>query len=820
LSKVDSDSFWHYKDLMSRSHLTSFFLLLVILAGCSAPAINPPTSQSGSTNTINFPTSTVTATLQPTATATPTPLVQVAIADLALFEGDYFLARQGYLDAFRSATEPQIKAAALWGLARVEYLDGYYDQSLTYISNLTSSLPDSAQSRLAGFLQGECLDALKRYSDAAQAYQGFLTTNPGLIDSYVQEWMGDAQDNAGDFASAISSYQASLKAPRTGDTTYIEVKIGKMYFALGEYSSSIAIYTDIAARASDDYTRAQMDFLIGQAYLTMGQNDQAYPFFEDAVTKYPQSYDSYSSLVALVDAGIPVDDMQRGLVDYFAGQYGVALAAFNSYLVNNPANDGTVLHYLALSLRENGEYQQAVDDWTQLIEKHPENRYWGAAWDERAYTLWAYMDNFNGAAQSLLDFVTNFPSNENAPIFLNSAARIQERAGNLQEASLTWQRIANEYPGSDLVPDALFEAGIQLYRLAEFSKALVIFQKDMILSNTPIDQARAYLWVGKTQQALKDPSSAQQSFQLAAGLDPTGYYSERARDILLEHPIFSQPKNYSLSFDLVSEKTQAETWIRVTFKLPPETNLDGSGDLGTEPRFLRGSVLTQLGLLDEARLEFEDLRNSLAQDPERSYRLANAMLEMGYYRIAAESSRQLLKLAGLDTYTKMLTAPQYFNHINYGAYYSDLVLAYAQEYGLDPLFLFSMITQESAFEGFVHSGAGARGLMQIIPSTGQTIADTLGWPIRYSSADLYRPLVSIRFGSFYFKSNMTYFNNDLFVTLAAYNAGPGNANVWKLLSGDDPDLFLEVTRFSETRDYIRNIYEIYVVYRSIYSVNP
>lgn len=797
-----------------------FCLVLILLAACSSPLINLPSAQSGLTSVASLPTSTETAILQPTATATPTPLVRVANADQALFDGDYFLARQGYLEAYRSAVEPQIKAAALWGLARVEYLDGYDDQSLAYIKELNSSFPDSSQSLLAGFLQGQCLDALKRYADAAQAYQDYLNRNPGRIDSYVQEMKGDAQDNAGDFAAAIASYQAALKAPRTGDTTYLEVKIGQMYSALGEYSSSIAVYTDIASRASDDYTRAQMDFLIGQAYLNLGQTDQAYPFFQDAVIKYPQAYDSYSSLVVLVDAGIPVDDMQRGLVDYFAGQYGVALAAFNNYLVNNPANDGTVLHYLALSLRENGNYQGAVNDWTQLIENHLDNRYWSAAWDERAYTLWAYMDDFNGAAQSLLDFVANFPSNENAPIFLNSAARTQERAGNLQAASLTWERIANEYPGSDLVPDALFEAGIQLYRLADFSKALVIFQKDMLLSNSPIDQSRAYFWVGKTQMALKDPTSAQQSLQLAAGLDPTGYYSERARDILLNQAIFSPPAKYSLSFDLLSERAQAESWIRVTFKLPPETNLDGNGDLETDPRFQRGTALTQLGLQDEARLEFEDLRNSLAQDPERSFRLTNAMLELGYYRIAAESTRQLLKLAGLDTYTKMLTAPQYFNHINYGAYYSNLVLSYAQEYGLDPLFLFSMITQESAFEGFVRSSAGARGMMQIIPATGQTIADTLGWPTGYTSADLYRPLVSIRFGSFYVKSNMTLFNNDPFATLAAYNAGPGNANVWKQLSGDDPDLFLEVTRFSETRDYIRNIYEIFVVYRSIYGVNP
>jgi len=66
-------------------------------------------------------------------------------------------------------------------------------------------------------------------------------------------------------------------------------------------------------------------------------------------------------------------------------------------------------------------------------------------------------------------------------------------------------------------------------------------------------------------------------------------------------------------------------------------------------------------------------------------------------------------------------------------------------------------------------------------------------------------------------SNLKLLDNDLYAALAAYNAGPGNAAVWKELAGDDPDLLLEVVRFQETRNYIRYIYEIYTIYRTLYS---
>jgi soluble lytic murein transglycosylase len=149
-------------------------------------------------------------------------------------------------------------------------------------------------------------------------------------------------------------------------------------------------------------------------------------------------------------------------------------------------------------------------------------------------------------------------------------------------------------------------------------------------------------------------------------------------------------------------------------------------------------------------------------------------------------------------------------------YYHDLIITEAERYGLDPLFMFSVIRQESLFEGFVRSTAGAHGLMQVIPDTGAQIAADIGWPPAYEATDLYRPIVSVRFGAYYLDRNRDLLDGNLYAGLAAYNAGPGNAIAWRDLAGNDPDLLLEVIRFQETRDYIRYIYEIYSTYRSLY----
>ena len=84
---------------------------------------------------------------------------------------------------------------------------------------------------------------------------------------------------------------------------------------------------------------------------------------------YPLSYYSYQGLVELLDADVTVNDLDRGLTDYFAGVYDKALEALDRYIAENPNTDGTAHYYRALSLDELQQYQEAVDVYCIL---HPE----------------------------------------------------------------------------------------------------------------------------------------------------------------------------------------------------------------------------------------------------------------------------------------------------------------------------------------------------------------------------------------------------------------------------------------------------------------
>lgn len=797
----------------TRRILSGLWLVAALLA-CSLPA-GLPAIPPGWTVTPSI-TPTLTTTPSPTPTPTPPPLVRVENGDRALFNGDTVSALAYYQAAYRDSSDPAIRAAARWGEGRVHFADGRYVEALAALQSLISEYPDSPYVAQAYFLQGQTLDALKRYAEAAAAWQMYLSLRPGVIDAYTQERRGDALSAAGNLPEALSAYLAAEQSPRLDDHFSLAIKIAQTYSQLGDYANALERYNDILARTTNDYVKAQVTYLSGLAYKNLGQKTQAYDLFRSGVENYPLSYYSYLGLVELVDAGEAVSELDRGLVDYFAGQYPVALAAFDRFLAANPVNDGTAHYYRALTLRELKESQAAIDEFTLFIQNYPNHPKWSTAWFDKAYTQWAYLNQYPQAAQTLLDFVALQPAAAEAPDYLMTAARLFEQNGNLEEAARTWTRLSDDYPGATQAPTAIFFAGIVHYRQGNFSAALSAFQRSLSLAVQPEDRARAFLWIGKAQEKLGDSAAKQSAWQQAVSIDPGGYYSERARDLLIGRPPFAPPSALQLTFDLAAERSVADTWARLTFHLPAESDLSGPGALISDPRLIRGTELWNLGLYDEARLEFEDLRKAVSNNPIDSYRLANYLLDLGLYRPAIFAARQVLTLAGLDEHSESMMAPPYFSHLRYGLYYADLVNQVAQEYGFDPLLLFSIIRQESLFEGFVHSTAGARGLMQIIPSTGASLAGQLGWPSGYDDEDLYRPNVSIRLGTFYLATNRQLLGGDLYAMLAAYNGGPGNAALWKDLAGNDPDLFLEVVRFEETRQYIRNIYEIYTIYRRLY----
>ena len=794
----------------------------VFLLACSLsnylPAGGPaPADDTGSIADPILPTPT--ATLLPTPVPTPVPAIRIELGDKSRFEGDWEEANTEFQTALDSSPDLEVQSAALLGIGRSRHQAGDYEGAISALQSLIESYPQSSSIPYAYFALAQANAMLGRHGEAAEAYSQYLNLRPGYIDAYVLNLRGDQFDISGDYTSAIRDYRAALQSPSQLNGLLIEIEIAQAHAATGDYETALGMYQDIYNRAQTDFTKAQMDYQMGQAYTALGKMEQAYAVYQDAVFNFPTMNSAYLSLIALVDAGVPVDELQRGIVDYHAGQHGVALAAFDRYFQAGGPEQEKARYYNGLALRALGGYESAITEWEKVIQNFPDSPYWDDAWEQKSFTQWFDLHDYGGAIQTLLDFVETAADHPRAAELLYIAAQIAESDSRLDQAAQIWERVAMEYPEYDLAQRALHLAGISYYRLGNFGGALGLFQRVAENAFTLEDRVAAHFWQGKAYSAMGDIPAATAAWEMAASLDPTGYYSERAGDILRQKPPFTPPQNIDLSFDLDFERIQAEAWMRSTFDIPAETDLMSPGPLWSDPVFQRGTELWELGLYEEARDEFESLRQSVEFDAANSFRLTNYLLELGFYRSAILAARQVLNLAGMSDLETM-NAPVFFNHIRFGTYFSDIVLPAAHGYNIHPLLLYSIVRQESAFEGFARSGAGAQGLMQIMPATGQEIASNLGWPEDYSNSDLNRPIVSLVLGADYLAKWRDYFDGDLYAALAAYNGGPGNAMEWKQLAQDDLDLFLEVIRFEETRDYIRKIYENFNIYRRIYDRTP
>ena len=792
----------------------------MVAGACVSPVAIPFLATATPEPTATFtPSPTPTATPTPTPSPTPLPAARLELGEDALFLGDYDRAREQFEQVIFQAQDAQVRAQAAIGIGRTFFHQRDYPTAITRLNSAIQEYPDSPDLFEAWFFLAESYFIQKLYADAANAYTKFLELKPGILDGYIQQWRGDALMAAGDGIGAAQAYDAALNSPPPGDPARLRVKQAQAYALAGDYTTAVTIYLDVYQTSSNDFIRAQVDLLLGQTYLQLEEYEQAYARFSDAVINFPTSNDSYTGLVELVNAGVPVSDLNRGLVDYFAGQYGLGADALTRYIASGASTDSTPYYYRALSRRAMREYGNALEDFDAIINNFQGDRFWVQAYQEKAFTLWAYLDQYEQAAETLLAYVDQAQAAANAPDLLYEAARIYERGGYLTKAAETWERLINAYPSAEKSYRGLFLAGICYFRLERYQDARTVFQRGLVLAPEPGDQAAAYLWIGKTHQAENNIELARAAWEQAVQRDPTGYYSERAAELIIDREPFAMRYPLDMGYDLNAERPAAENWLRSTFNIPPETNLADMTGFQASPAFQRAELLHQLGEYALARDEYETVRREHISDPVQTYRLMNYLLERNFYRQAILSSRQILDLAGLDD-AGTLGAPVYFNHIRFGVYFQELVLPYAEAEGLNPLFLLSVIRQESLFEPFARSVADARGLMQVIPSTGAELASQLNWPPGYQANDLYRPMVAIPFGARYLSRQRNYFSNSLYAALAAYNGGPGNTIVWNDLAKGDPDLLLEVIRADETRTYIKHIFENFNIYRLIYEQKP
>ena len=825
----------------SAVHLGLAVLLVLssLLSACKPKQASPtpfvPPQEAIPTSAFNNPT------LTPVPVeATPPEEPRFKDADLALSFGDYDKALELYRGKAPDGSATS-QAAALFGQGLALYRQGNLNESKTVLIDLANRFTQEAPGIRASFWLGELASQAGEVAEGIDHYMSYKERSNHILDALSYEKIADLQVAR---QNQLLFYQKAYSAAGNDPSLGLVTKLAEQYDLDGQVDRALEALQMELQSSTLDYSKAYLLVQMGDVEIKRGNTEAGNAHYLNVVNDYPFTDPGYSALAALVNANVPVNELVRGIINYNVGQDKLAVEAFDRYLVNATEGVDKALYYKALATRRLGIQSTPLDSedrekanllggleadkaaialWTRQIKEFPNSEFFVDAMEDVIYTQYAYMDQTQPAIETAQKYVAEAPNAEYVPRLLNMASQYYQALGQEAKAIEMLTRIGIQFPGSDLDFSSLFFSGIIHYRNNQFEKANEVFNRALLLAYLPedpkegsLEQAGAYLWLGKTAQKKGDTEAAKTFLQDAQNADKNGYYGLRAGEILAGKETFVKPANLNFEVDLVKERQRAALWLATLMQMPPETNLDYTQTLFGEPDYLKGLESFKLGLFTEAATYFASLRNQYSKDTINSFRLIKVFLDYGYYDQAILAASTVVKLTGYAYDLLSPNLPPYFAYIEYGTYYLPWVQQYAERYNVPVLVLLSLIRQESLFQANAVSSAGALGLMQLMPATGSQIALESNWPADFTVEDLQIAYVSLVLGSNYLGRQLIGFKGDTLAALAAYNAGPGSVLGWKAVAGNDSDVFVGTIRYLETRTYVRKVAENYEHYVKIY----
>ena len=379
------------------------------------------------------------------------------------------------------------------------------------------------------------------------------------------------------------------------------------------------------------------------------------------------------------------------------------------------------------------------------------------------------------------------------PVVARNGAVLWDETQLLMRWALKEKQYADAYamaaghglaPGSTDFSEAEFDAGwIALRYLGEPERAEKHFAALTASVKAPISLARGYYWLGRAAEARGAPEIAKSRYAQAA-----------------EH-------RYTFYGQMAAEKVGGEALTR-QFQTTPPASPEDKALFGARPLTAALRILTDLKD-DRTFLTFAYALDDQLETPGEYLELADLAARRGATHATVRAGKVAVR--------RNAFAPEV-------AYPLIFVPDEASKFAPQEIIL-GLSRQESEFNPRAYSRAGARGLMQLIPSTAQITARKEG--LRYSrSALLDDPIYNMTIGSAHLSHLFQRFNGSYIMTLAAYNAGPHRVTQWVERYGDprnstvDPIDWVENIPFSETRNYVQRVLENTQVYRARFNEQP
>jgi soluble lytic murein transglycosylase len=686
--------------------------------------------------------------------ASPSPPADLEVARQALREGRFEDAVAAYTAMAASVKDPEVRVECLLGAAVARFEAGDRAGSIAALRDANAIAPSgSLAGRQAAYLLGVRLNEDGLFGEAVAVLRPHFGLDDALA-PYVAAAYARAAAGSGDTSAAASAWEAALVLGADDDVLRAEVyeQRADAATAAGDSATAERWLLALANLRGDAPTRYRV------ALLAQSLGDEA-TFAAQLRSIVAGAANSDEAVLAIGDlrkAGYSVDAGQEGLVYYRHGAYAEARRVLGEAVREpaiRPADLAFRYYYLAAANEDSGNTATAVEQYDIAASQDPESPYTHRA------KYWA--------------------------------ARVTETRGDARSAAARYLALAVDGPSGEFSAEARFRAGYCLLRAGDAAGAAAAWDSPGV-----VQDSRVLYWLGRARQELGDAAGAAVAFQAAFSIGPMDFYGiEAGRELGQEGPL--------------------EVGYRPLPAVGPPDWGAIAAWLGIAPGSTAGAAsptaagdLIAVGLRAQARAVFLAEAEGVSQAT--LLNLTREAYEDGLPDVVVILAESLRPHAGVSAGT----APRSFESLLYPADYVLLLDSEAEQSGIDPLFLAALIRQESLWDPSAESRAGALGLTQVIPPTGEGIARALGMP--FEVPDLLRPAVSIRFGAYYLGGELRRFGTP-FAALAAYNSGPGSIARWTAGAGSGRAAdFVEAIDIDETKHYVEQVLEHYAHYRRAY----
>lgn len=714
--------------------------------------------------------------------ADTTPAVALLAARAEAGRGDWervagLLAGRGWLDDVASGDGWYLLGRSQLELGRFEESGVSIERYLDRADDI-----DARDRGLALLRQAAALRGAERYGDALVIYDEAAELVP-----QIEDW--------------IRLYSAGTAA-RAGDTTQVAERLARIsddlerdwgwrlrvrgYVNADDPAGAIGLAERFAADPSLDRDRRGEAWAdAGEIRLMHGDTAGARAAFLSSMAVAPGgSGVEGARLLSDMPSPSPLEKLQIGRVYLRHGNSDRGIAGLEAYLDAGAGSEATraaVRRELGRALFNARRYAAAEDLLMDVVAESTSPASAGAALYMAARAQ--YRDGRQTLARkTLLSVVDRYPGTAAATRAMYFSADLDHDAGELARARERYRRTIAMSTDIEEVGVAYMRLGGIAFVEGDFASALETY--DAYRRTYPRGRRfqQATYWSAVALSRLGDEPAARERFVETQEWDPFSYYGGRAGLLL--------GRSFSAAQLAGSPESNATHTERV------ERALDGVDLLG------------EIGWTDAAAYELGRVRSHFSRETDTMYALAEALNRRGFTRSGIS--------IGWEAYRREGAWNPRLLRIVYPFPYRDVIVAEANERGVDPFLAAALIRQESMFNASAVSPAGAIGLMQVLPATGAKLAHALG--ITEFSPDLLKqPDVNVHFGMAYLADQLRTYGGRLPVVLAAYNAGPHRIARWRAFPEfEDDELFAERIPYRETRDYVKIVQSNARIYAALY----